>query len=245
MKPEPGLIRDTLRNLPENTDLHLVLLGMLGVATGASGDWREGVRLLDGCATNPACPVKFWSQATCLAALTGDQDLRRSLCALGVAHYAARADHDASRILVEPLLLFPPDASVLPVTGELVGRSLGGASYSRTRALLQLALLDYRLGQLADAAKAVNECLEALRQAHDITASLHEAKACFLLSMIETKRDRPEEARTAYQRGLRLHSTTWRPAGEPVIARDWVASCAAEFLRREAASLLEPGTTVP
>jgi hypothetical protein len=56
--------------------------------------------------------------------------------------------------------------------------------------------------------------------------------------MVEMKSHRLEPARAAYQRGLRLHAATWRPEGAPVVARDWAASCAAEFLRREAASLL-------
>ncbi len=68
------------------------------------------------------------------------------------------------------------------------------------------------------------------------------ASALFLRAAIEMRLGNVNAAREAYQKALPFHSMALRESGHAYTGDYWNVACAAELLRREAASLLGDAT---
>jgi serine/threonine protein kinase/tetratricopeptide (TPR) repeat protein len=238
--PEKALIL-TLDEIPAERSLtrgHLE--GLLGCVIVRRGDWESGVARLLSSVTNSTCDVGIWNAATLLSALTGDVKMHRSLIAFGLTQFGNGANAESSRLLLEPILSFEPDSSFLPAIRHLVDR-IGQPSvppWTRKKGAIPRALFAYHTGRYHEASTIAGEALPAPPEKLKPGLDPYWAGALFVRSMAETRLNHTEQARAAYQEGLRLHSPALRGPGRAYTGNEWAGACEAELLRRQAASLL-------
>jgi hypothetical protein len=243
--PDERLLREALPQVAEGTRLHVTLQTMLGAALARKGDWAAAILEFRACATNALCSVQDWKTAASLATLMGDRDFGRQLCDFGMAHYGARSDYNASRMLAEGLLQLQPDRARLPLIRELLERPLK-VTTSHVWAEFPLAQLELLWGRLPEASAAIDRYLRSVRTLAPLIADQFEARGWFLCAQIEMASNHPEKAREAYQHGLRLHSGVWRSSGISSKIVEWDMVVDGEMFRREAAKLLgEPVSAAP
>ncbi len=242
-RPPKALLEETLAGLTRsNTSLAATLRGNLGIATVCSGDWKEGMELLRGTATNRECLLYLWFEATCLAALLGEKELHQTFCAYGLARFAAGADPDSCRVLAGGLLAEGLDKSTLPIIEELVARTVEGPPWARNGARVQRALLDYRTGHHEQALGVLQDFLRDNRD--DKRTMFREMYAFgeFLKSAIEMKLGHDATALESYHVGSGLHFPASRLPGTPYPDMPsggcFASARATELMRREAARLL-------
>jgi serine/threonine protein kinase len=242
-RPPKHLLEEALGRLTRSdVPVAAILKGNLGIATACSGDWRRGLGLLQEAVTNRASSIHLWFEATCLAALLADEELRQTLSAYGLARFAAGADPDNGRILAGGLLLGDLDKSMLPVIRELVTRSFSGPPWTRNGGRFQLALLEFRTGRHEEALHVIQNLIRTNERDQRIMYREFIASALYLRSAIEMKLGQSAAALETYRAGDALHSAALRAPGTPhpdlPSGGGFSSARATELMRREAASLL-------
>lgn len=228
---------------PEDRYTRGMLQRFLGVAVARGGNWQSGLEQMESLIPigSGRSAITLWRCHFQLAVLMGRDELVRELLVAGLSQFGGDADSVSARYIAEALLLVPADPAMIPTLSHLTLKSSSGNADTAMAAKMPVALLQYRSGRFVEAAKTLEWFFASGEKVMgEYYMAIMKPPALFLRSAVHSKLGHRERAVEIFREGLKVHPANSIAPGMRYRAENWLFSCMAEILRREASALLEP-----